>query len=62
MKKGICRPEIYSYEVQKNKRLRGEAYISISTRVTVPAKSNIIGVCSYKHKSTERLSLDEKEL
>lgn len=61
-KKGIRRPETYSYEVQKNKRLRGEAYISIRTGVTVPAKSNNINcVCSCKHKCTERLSLDEKE-
>ena len=51
-----------SYEVQKNKRLRDEEYISISTGVTVFGKSNINGVCSCKHKCPEQLSLDEKGL
>jgi hypothetical protein len=51
-KKGVRHPETYKNEVQKNKRLRGEEYVSITTGVRVPAKSNDDGDCSCKNKSS----------
>lgn len=59
--KGIRHPETYRFVVQKNKRLRGEEYVSISTDATVPAKSNANRCCSCKNKCTEKLSLYEKK-
>ncbi|KAG8178701.1 hypothetical protein JTE90_011627 [Oedothorax gibbosus] len=59
--KGVRHPETYKFVVQKNKRLRGEEYVSITTGALMPAKSNMSLDCSCRLMCTMKFNLQEKE-